>query len=114
MRSRIVRGTLFSLSLSFVGLIVGTAVGIQLVPPGSGLAGAAIALGYGIIGMFVGLLLGVVLSRKLSRTGLHIGLFVAGGITLAAFAWMTWRYHVTRDERPSAPATQAQPAAPDR
>jgi len=114
MRHRIVRGTLFSLSMSFVGLVVGTLVGIQFVPTGSGLAGAAISLGYGIIGMFVGLLLGIVLSRKLSRNALHIGLFVAGGFTLIAFAWMTWRYHVTRDEQPSAPMVQTQPVAPER
>ncbi len=46
------RATL-ALSVGFLGLIAGTAIGGLFVPAGSGLAGPAIALGYGVVGALV-------------------------------------------------------------
>jgi hypothetical protein len=50
-RTRIVLGVVFVLGMMICGLVAGAFIGGRfLLPPGSGLAGAAIVLGYGILG----------------------------------------------------------------
>jgi hypothetical protein len=83
----------------FLGLALGTALGGWLfVPPGSGLAGPAIALGYGLAaglatgaaGIFVGLRARIATVRRLALTALAAALLVA--------AVLSWRLVVSQSE----------------
>ena len=73
-------GIVAALCLAFVGLVIGTAFGATRVPDGSGLAGPAIALGYGAVAAVVGVAIAVVTamtSRKALRRSLVAGLALA-------------------------------------
>jgi len=72
-------------SLAWLGLVAGTAVGAAwFVPEGSGLAGPAIALGYGVLGVLVGVALGAVLGWKAGHGLLRTATVVAAVLALAA------------------------------
>jgi hypothetical protein len=65
-RSRIVLGVVFVFFMMVCGLVAGAFVGGRFfVPPGSGLAGPAIALGYGLIGAGLAAVVGGVLAYVL-------------------------------------------------
>lgn len=65
-RRRVVLSIVFVFFMMVCGLVAGTYVGGRFfVPPGSGLAGPAIALGYGIIGVGVAAVIGSVLAYVL-------------------------------------------------
>jgi hypothetical protein len=80
---------LLPLLLALLGFVCGMFVGGQLAPDGSGLAGPAIALWYGIGGMVIALLAGVILARRLPPASLRKAVLVAAAlatITLIAVA----------------------------
>ena len=97
--SRIGWALLVIFCLLIVGLTAGTAVGSRFVPPGSGLAGPAIALGYGVIGALLAGVLGGLLSWKAPVSvlrGCGIGL---GSLVLLLVAFGVWRFAAERSER---------------
>jgi len=89
-RTRWLVGILLTLSLLVCGLLAGTWLGGRyFVPPGSGLAGPAIALSYGLLGAVVGVALGIVVSiftpgRWLAYATIPVAL--AGGIVVLMVA----------------------------
>lgn len=104
--SKILPGFFFVLFVSFLGLVVGTFIGgVFFVPPGSGLAGPAIALGYGLVGLVVALVGGVVLARRLAPASLRKALLIAGMLVLLAVAFLTYRFVTNRSG--SSPASEA-------
>ena len=64
--SKILAGLLFVLSVAVIGFVLGAYIGGSCcVPAGSGLAGGAIVLGYGVIGAIIAALAAVVVARYL-------------------------------------------------
>jgi hypothetical protein len=67
--NRALWGLLLIFSSLWLGLAAGMAIGARFVPAGSGLAGPAIALGYGAFGsLMAGLLAGLLVWRVPART----------------------------------------------
>ena len=96
-QSKVVPGFFFVLFVSFLGLFAGTFIGsVFFVPPGSGLAGPAIALGYGFVGLVVALVGGVVLARRLALAMLRKALLIAGILVFLAAAFLTYRFVTNR------------------
>lgn len=85
--------------LLWIGLAVGTGIGSRFVPPGSGLAGPAIALGYGVVGAFAAGLFGVVLAIKASPSVLRACGLGLGVLALGFVAMATWRFVSQRAEQ---------------
>lgn len=71
-------------------------MGTLFVPSDSGLAGPAIALGYGVGGAIIGLILGLVLIRRLSYDQLRLVLIGAVIIALLACAWLIYRVRIVQ------------------
>jgi hypothetical protein len=62
-RRRIILGVVFVFFMMVCGFVAGTAIGVRFfVPPGSGLAGPAIAIGYGIMGTGLAGIAGIFLA----------------------------------------------------
>lgn len=59
----------FVVLMAFLGFCAGMATGTQFVPEGSGLAGPAIAIWYGLGGLAIALIVAFILIR-FSKTGL--------------------------------------------
>lgn len=97
-KSKTLLGICFVLILGFLSLIAGTLVGTLFVPGDSGLAGPAIALGYGVGGALIGLILGLVLIRRLSYDQLRPVLIGAAIIALLACAWLIYRVRIVQQE----------------
>ncbi len=97
------RRTLWSLLLVlcslWLGLVAGTAIGGLFVPEGSGLAGPAIALGYGVMGALAGLALAIVFALKLPVRPLRLSALIA--LLLSALAVLLMGYRVVRQQRSS-------------
>ena len=85
-------------SAAWIGLVVGTTFGATRVPEGSGLAGPAIALGYGVLGAGLLLVLAAVAAWKLPLPGLRIATGAAGLVALALFGLFLWRIADQRAE----------------
>lgn len=98
LKSKTILGICFILILGFLGLFAGTLVGTLFVPSDSGLAGPAIALGYGVGGAIIGLILGLVLIRRLSYDQLRPVLIGAAIIALLACAWLIYRVRIVQQE----------------
>ena len=94
----------------WVGLVAGTAMGAWFfVPAGSGLAGPAIALGYGVGGGLASAVLAGVLGRRLPTRLLRRSAMVA--LTLAGLAALAVGYRLV--SQPAERFAQTDPAAPD-
>jgi hypothetical protein len=91
-RSRILLGVAFVFCMMICGFVAGAFVGGRfLLPPGSGLAGGAIVLGYGILGAGLGVLVGIALAYLLppkwflgaalpvTVVGLVLGIIIVNG-----------------------------------
>ncbi len=78
---------LAALFLLLPGLALGTWIGSRyLVPPGSGLAAAAIALGYGVAGALLLPLAWLIASSRLAAPHLRVGAWVSGLLSLVIVA----------------------------
>lgn len=97
-KSKTLLGICFVSILGFLGLFAGTLAGALFVPDGSGLAGPAIALGYGAGGAIIGLILGTILARKLTYAQLRTALLGATIIALLACAWIVYRMRIVQQE----------------
>lgn len=76
----------------WLGLVAGAAVGARwLVPAGSGLAGPAIALGYGVAGAVAALLVGGVLAWKASHGVLRAAALAGFVLALITALLVGWR-----------------------
>ncbi len=84
-------GVTVVLTLMWIGLVGGSAVGAQLVPAGSGLAGPAIALGYGAGASLVAGFIGFLLARRLSPIALRIAAVLTIAVSLVLVAFVVWR-----------------------
>ena len=84
-RGRIALGVVFVFFMAVCGFVAGTAIGARfLVPPGSGLAGPAIAIGYGIMGAGLAGVAGIFLAWLLPPRwflGAALPVTVAGAIS---------------------------------
>ena len=87
-------------SFAWLGLVTGTAAGAAwFVPEGSGLAGPAIALGYGVLGLLAGLALGAVLGWKAGHGLLRASAAVAVVLALLTVGAVVWRIVAAENER---------------
>jgi hypothetical protein len=87
-------------SLAWLGLVAGTAAGAAwFVPEGSGLAGPAIALGYGALGAGVGIALAAVLGWRAGHGLLRTAAAVAVVLALLAAGLVGWRIVATTAAR---------------
>ena len=92
--SKVLLGIGFILVLGFLGLFVGTFVGSFFVPSGSGLAGPAIALGYGVMGLALAVVSGFFVTRKLNVAQLRSALIWSGSVAMVVGAWLAYRASV--------------------
>ncbi len=97
---------LFVLSMAFFGLVAGTYVGGRyFVPPGSGLAAGAMALGYGLLGALLAAVPALFVAVKLSGKRLtRVALATVAGavLMLAALVWSMRRMQRERLDPESA------------
>jgi hypothetical protein len=104
--------TLLVVALLWIGLAVGTAVGgWYFLPPGSGLAGPAMALGYGVIGAVAAGVLAGVLARTLPVRLVRGIAIVALLLDAASVAFGAYRMASAQAER-NAAAGLDQPLPP--
>lgn len=78
--------------LFWLGLAIGTAIGSQFVPSGSGMAGSVIALGYGVMCAFFSLAIGGLVAWKASVQTLRSTALVAGVVFAVLASLAGWRY----------------------
>lgn len=97
--SKALLGIGFVLVLGFLGLFAGTMVGSFFVPPGSGLAGPAIALGYGVMGMALALVSGILVTRRLNVTQLRAALIWTAVVAMLVGAWLAYRAVVVQRQQ---------------
>ncbi len=84
----------------WLGLVAGMAIGGRLfVPEGSGLAGPAIALGYGAMGALAGAVLSGLLAWKLPVRSLRLAAWIA--LLLSALAVLFIGYRVVEQQQAS-------------
>ncbi|MCP3996616.1 MAG: hypothetical protein GY722_16395 [bacterium] len=101
------------LSLVFLGLVIGTFIGGRyFVAPGSGLAGPAIALGYGAFGALVGLVLALLAARLAPATVLTRATRAAVALVVLAACVITWRLVALCPSGPSGPKARKGGATP--
>jgi len=101
------------LGLAWVGLVAGFAYWLPRIPQGSGLAGPAIALGYGAGGLLLGLLVGGLLAARLRPERLGSLLKIVALLSFLALAATIGRIVWAQGERDAKRATeQALAAAP--
>lgn len=110
-KSKILPGVGFVILLAFLGLVIGTMIGSLFVPKGSGLAGPAIALSYGAIGLAVALLAGILFVRKVSHARLHTSLLAVFVISVLLLSWLFYRARTNVASR-AVPAELPKPTAP--
>ncbi|MEM6454344.1 MAG: hypothetical protein AAF772_04545 [Acidobacteriota bacterium] len=81
-------------------------------PEGSGLAGPAIALGYGALGALIGLVLAAVLAWRLALRYLRPLALASFALATLFLIALTWRVIQLRDEAPPSPSPRpvTQPA----
>jgi len=91
---------LLALALAFLGLAAGTVLaGAWLVPEGSGLAGPAIALAYGLLGAVAALAGGVILGIRASIRTLRAATVATALGAIVVFGLLTWSFLTARAER---------------
>ncbi len=84
----------------WIGLVAGTAVGARFfVPADSGLAGPAIALGYGVVGALAAAVLAGVLGRRLPPRSLRRSAVVALLLAVLAALAVGYRFVAQQAER---------------
>ncbi|GJM31738.1 MAG: hypothetical protein DHS20C18_07390 [Saprospiraceae bacterium] len=104
----------FLLFSTFVAFILGLFVGGWQVPKASGLAGGAIVLGYGVMGLVIGLILAIILVRRLSSQHRVYGNLILGALTLTGLIWIGYRYQIRNQRRAlTKEEWQKKPEAPD-
>jgi hypothetical protein len=92
--------TLLVLCSFWVGLVGGTLIGaLFLVPEGSGLAGPAIALGYGVAAALAGAVLAGVVGRRLAARPLRRAAAVVGALAVAAVLVVAYLFVRQQAER---------------
>ncbi len=75
----------------WIGFVAGMMIGGRFfVPAGSGLAGPAIALGYGVLGVFAGAVLAGLLAWKLPARPLRLAAGIAILLSALAFAFIVF------------------------
>lgn len=96
--------TLIVLCSFWVGLVAGTLFGaLFLVPAGSGLAGPAIALGYGVAAALAGAVLGGVIGRRLSARALRRAAAVVGALAAVALLAVVYLFVKQQAQRQAQP-----------
>ncbi len=89
---RVLWAVLLAASLAIVGLAAGTAFGARFfVPEGSGLAGPAIALGYGFVGALFGLIAAGLLVWKAPPAILRRAAIASLLLAAVTIGLVTWR-----------------------
>ncbi len=84
---------LLIISLALIGLSAGTWVGGHfLVPEGSGLAGAPMALGYGLLGAIVLLVVGFVAAFRLRGSSLSNVALISAIVATLVYGALTYRW----------------------
>lgn len=109
--SRGVWGSLLVLGLIWLGLVGGTAVGAALfVPEGSGLAGPAIALGYGVAAAVAGIVAGALVAWRARPGTVRAVAKPVLLLSLVAVAVLAWRI-ATLERSSPAPSPELRPKA---
>ena len=85
----------FVVLMAFLGFCAGMATGTQFVPEGSGLAGPAIAIWYGLGGLAIALIVAFILIR-FSKKGLGNVLIVITLLSLIVVGWIIYRVSVLK------------------
>ncbi len=98
-KSKIIPGFFFVFLLAFLGLFIGTMIGAQLAPKDSGLAGPAIALGYGLGGFVIAIVVGLVLARTLAYSQLRTALLWTTVAALISGGWLVYRFWVVQKQQ---------------
>jgi hypothetical protein len=98
-KSKIIPAFFFVLLLAFLGLFFGTMTGSLLAPKDSGLAGPAIALGYGLLGFITATAAGVILARRLAYSQLRTALLWTTVAVLFCCGWLVYRFWVVQKQQ---------------
>lgn len=95
---------LFVLICALSGFFIGAFIGATTLSQGSGLAGPAIVLGYGLVGGICGLLLSAFIVGKLNRKFLMRLIIILALLNLIPIGWMAYRFlSETNQTRPEEP-----------
>ena len=89
---------LLLICIFWVGLAVGTAIGAQFVPAGSGLAGPTIALAYGVLGAMLSLIVGGVIGWTTSVQTVRASALIAALLLALVVGYAFWRGSAQRAE----------------
>jgi len=104
---------LLIVSLGAIGFVVGTIIGVPLVPVDSGLAGPAIAMTYGLLGTVFSVLIAILLCWWLSRPRLKVTALIFTFIALAGYVILPYliiteeKVRFERQDEPPAPQSPA-------
>lgn len=97
---KIVVGFFLILFMMFIGLAAGTAIGANFfVTKADGMAGGAIALSYGALGMLITLVAAIIMLRKMQPKHLQISVLITGVLALSASGTFYYRYKKQHKER---------------
>ncbi len=111
---RLVAGALMAVGGAVVAFVAGTAFAARfLVPPGTGLAGPAEAVGYGLLGAAGAVVLAAFIATLAGRRLLLAATVIAMVLALAAaggFAYLA-RQVATPEDAPTSPQATTAPAA---
>ncbi|MCC6939476.1 MAG: hypothetical protein IT226_14750 [Flavobacteriales bacterium] len=82
-----------------LGLFAGAMLGGLTVSKSEGLAGAAMVLGYGVVGAVLFLVLSIILVRRMTRRAIVRMLLFVGPLALVLLAGATWRFMKDKAEQ---------------
>ncbi len=109
-RSKTLPGILFVFFLAVFGLIIGTMIGgAFFVPEGSGLAGPAIALGYGALGALTAIVAGIILVGRMSYETLRKALLFSSVIFVIAILALVFRARSLSEQQNAQPQQKISP-----
>ena len=98
---------LAAVAVAFLGMLSSR----FFIPKDAGLAGGAMVLGYGVLGLLIGLVGALVGVRFLSPGQLHRFNLVLGAAVLLVAAWLTYRF-LSLPSPPESPTPEIRPTAP--
>ncbi len=113
--------SLFVILFSIVGFFIGTLLSRFFIPKNVGLAGGAMVLGYGVLGLFIGLVGSLIIQRYMNSGQLRTMNILGGLFSLAMIGWITYKMksqpkqepidysQMPITKEPTAPAEATQP-----
>lgn len=88
---------IFILICALTGFFTGAFIGAITLPEGSGLAGPAIVIGYGLMGSIIGAVLSAFFAGKFNRKLIVRMIIILALLNLIPIGWMIYRFAIESD-----------------